>query len=86
MVALMGGVKNLKDLKGKSISILGYQDSTYYVLLAALASVNLSKEDVSIQALGPSGVVQEFIRAMSRCAHAFQTGSLPPKMPAQRWI
>jgi NitT/TauT family transport system substrate-binding protein len=75
MVALMGGrgpmvlatqagsgVKNLKDLKGKSISILGYQDSTYYVLLAALASVNLSKEDVSIQALGPSGVIQEFIK------------------------
>jgi NitT/TauT family transport system substrate-binding protein len=74
MVALMGGrgpmalamragsgIKNLKDLKGKSISILGYEDSTYYVLLAALASVNLGKKDVSIQALGPSGVVKEFI-------------------------
>jgi NitT/TauT family transport system substrate-binding protein len=74
MVALMGGrgpmalatrsgsgIKDFEDLKGKSISILGYEDSTYYVLLAALASVNLSKEDVSIQALEPSGVVKEFI-------------------------
>lgn len=75
MVALMGGqgpmvlaanarsgVQSLKDLKGKSISILGREDSTYYVLLAALASVNLKEEDVSIRALGPSGVIDDFIR------------------------
>lgn len=74
MVALMGGqgpvvlaanahsgIRTLKDLKGKSISILGREDSTYYILLAALASVNLKKEDVKIQALGPSGVIQDFI-------------------------
>jgi len=75
MVALMGGqapvvlvanarsgIQSLKDLKGKSISILGREDSTYYILLAALASVNLQEEDVRIQALGPSGVIQGFIK------------------------
>lgn len=75
MVALMGGqapvvlagnaqsgIRSLKDLKGKSISILGREDSTYYILLAALASVNLKEEDVKIQALGPSGVIQGFIK------------------------
>lgn len=74
MVGLMGGqgpmvlaanaqsgVHSLKDLKGKSISILGREDSTYYVLLAALASVNLKEEDVNIRALGPSGVIHDFI-------------------------
>ena len=74
MVALMGGrgptvltmrsdsgIRSLKDLKGKKISILGLQDSTYYVLLAALASANLNKNDVDIQALGAPGVIQQFI-------------------------
>jgi NitT/TauT family transport system substrate-binding protein len=51
----------LRDLKGKKISILSFQDSTYYVLLAALASVGLKKGDVDIQALGAPGVIQEFI-------------------------
>jgi NitT/TauT family transport system substrate-binding protein len=55
------GVRSLRDLKGKSISILGREDSTYYVLLAALASVNLKEEDVDIRALGPSGVIHDFI-------------------------
>lgn len=55
------GIRNLRDLKGRSISILGYEDSTYYVLLAALASVNLRKDDVNIQALGAPGVIQGFI-------------------------
>jgi NitT/TauT family transport system substrate-binding protein len=74
IVALMGGrspmvlaaraesgIRSVRDLKGKSISILGYQDSTYYVLLAALATANLGKEDVHIQARGASGVIQDFI-------------------------
>jgi NitT/TauT family transport system substrate-binding protein len=75
IVALLGGkgpmvlathagsvIRSLRDLKGKSISILGYQDSTYYVLLAALQTVNLTKDDVDIRALGPSGVIQDFIK------------------------
>ena len=55
------GVQTLKDLKGKSISILGREDSTYYILLAALASANLEEKDVDIRALGPSGVIDDFI-------------------------
>jgi len=74
MVALLGGqgpmilaanaqsgIQSLNDLKGKSISILSREDSTYYILLAALASVNLKEEDVNIHALGAPGVIHNFI-------------------------
>lgn len=55
------GVKSLADLKGKNVGVLAFQDTTYYNLLAALASAGLSKDDVSIQAVGPAGVVQLMI-------------------------
>jgi NitT/TauT family transport system substrate-binding protein len=58
----LSGIRNLKDLKGKSISILSREDSTYYILLAALASVNLKESDVDIRALGATGVARDFIR------------------------
>ena len=55
------GVTQLADLKGKSIGVLSFQDTTYYNLLAALASVGLSKDDVDIQAVGPAGIIQLMI-------------------------
>lgn len=55
------GVKSLADLKGKNVGVLAFQDTTYYNFLAALASVGLTKDDVSIQAVGPAGVVQLMI-------------------------
>jgi len=52
------GIKGPADLKGKSIGVLSFQDTTYYNLLGVLASVGLSKEDVDIQAVGPGGIIQ----------------------------
>jgi NitT/TauT family transport system substrate-binding protein len=55
------GVKSIADLKGKNVGVLSFQDTTYYNLLAVLASAGLKKEDLSIQAVGPAGIVQLMI-------------------------
>ncbi|MBM3488266.1 MAG: ABC transporter substrate-binding protein [Alphaproteobacteria bacterium] len=73
-VALLGGgslmqlivradspIQGPKDLKGRVISVTGYQDTTYYALLGVLASVGLGKADVDAQAGGPAGVVKLFV-------------------------
>src|SRR5690606_30515449 len=52
------GIESPKDLKGKTVTVLSYQDTTYYALLGVLASVGLTKNDVNIQAVGPRGVPQ----------------------------
>lgn len=52
------GIEELADLKGKTITALSYQDTTYYALLGSLASAGLSKNDVNAQAVGPAGVPQ----------------------------
>jgi NitT/TauT family transport system substrate-binding protein len=50
------GITKPADLKGKTITVMSYQDTTYYALLGLLASVGLSKDDVDIQSAGPTGV------------------------------
>ena len=50
------GITKPADMKGKTITVMSYQDTTYYALLGLLASVGLSKDDVDIQAAGPTGV------------------------------
>ena len=55
------GVKGIADLKGKNVGVLAFQDTTYYNLLAMLASGGLKKDDLSVQAVGPAGVVQLMI-------------------------
>jgi NitT/TauT family transport system substrate-binding protein len=55
------GVKTVADLKGKKIGVLAFQDTTYYNLLAMLASAGLKKDDAEIQAVGPAGIVQLMI-------------------------
>ncbi len=73
-VALLGGggltllvvpedsaIKSPADLKGKVITVSGYQQTTYYQLLGMLAKVGLSKSDVDIQAPGPAGVWKLFL-------------------------
>ena len=52
------GVTKPADLKGKTITVMSYQDTTYYALLGLLASAGLTKADVNIQAAGPTGVWQ----------------------------
>ncbi len=50
------GIKTLADLKGKTIGVLSYQDTTFYALLGMLASVGLTKNDANIQAVGPAAI------------------------------
>jgi len=52
------GIKSLADLKGKSIGVLAFQDTTYYNLLGVLASAGLSKDEADIQAVGSGGIIQ----------------------------
>lgn len=55
-----GGIKSLADLKGKTITVMSYTDTTYYALLGNMKHVDLGKSDAAIQAAGPSGVWQVF--------------------------
>ncbi|MBV7396382.1 ABC transporter substrate-binding protein [Mameliella sediminis] len=52
------GITGPADLKGKSVGVLSFQDTTYYNLLGVLASAGLTKNDVDIQAVGPGGIIQ----------------------------
>ncbi|RMH46867.1 MAG: ABC transporter substrate-binding protein [Alphaproteobacteria bacterium] len=52
------GITGPADLKGKSIGVLSFQDTTYYNLLGVLAAAGLDRSDVDIQAVGPGGIIQ----------------------------
>ncbi|MGE3245241.1 MAG: ABC transporter substrate-binding protein [Beijerinckiaceae bacterium] len=55
------GINSLKDLKGKTITTLAFQDTTYFALLGMLSTVGLTKNDVNAQAAGPVGVWKLFL-------------------------
>jgi NitT/TauT family transport system substrate-binding protein len=50
------GIRTIADLKGKKVAVLSFQDTTYFALLGALATVGLDKSDIDAEALGPAGV------------------------------
>jgi NitT/TauT family transport system substrate-binding protein len=52
------GIEKPADLKGKTITVMSYQDTTFYALLGLLASAGLTQDDVNIQSAGPVGVWQ----------------------------
>lgn len=53
-------INSVSDLKGKTMTVMSYSDTTYYALLASLRKAGLGKNDVDIQAAGPAGVWQLF--------------------------
>lgn len=55
------GLKTVKDLKGKTVTVLAYQDTTYFALLGMLASQGMTKNDVNAQAAGPVNVWKLFL-------------------------
>jgi NitT/TauT family transport system substrate-binding protein len=55
-----GPIKSVKDMKGRTLSVMSYTDTTYYALLGSLKLAGLGKDDVSAQAAGPTGVWQLF--------------------------
>jgi len=54
------GINGPKDLKGRTITTMAYQDTTFFALQGMLASAGLNKNDVDAQAAGPAGVWQLF--------------------------
>ena len=75
------GIEKPADLKGKTISVMSYQDTTYYALLGLLASVGLSQDDVNIQSAGPTGV-WEFVATGKSVAMAGVPDWIPPVQAA----
>lgn len=65
-----GPIKSTKDLKGKTITAMAYTDTSYYSLLGSLRKAGLSKDDVSIQAAGPTGTWQLFAAGKSEAMAA----------------
>ena len=53
-------IESPRELRGKTVTVLAYTDTTYYALLGMLSKVGLTKNDVNIQAAGPAGVWQQF--------------------------
>ncbi len=55
------GISGPADLEGKKISVMSYQDTTFYSLLGMLASAGLTRNDVEALAAGPANVWQLFL-------------------------
>lgn len=54
------GIKNVADLKGKTVTVLAYSDTTYYAFLGSLEMAGMNRRDLDIQAAGAAGIWQLF--------------------------
>ncbi|WP_137918636.1 ABC transporter substrate-binding protein [Hydrogenophaga sp. 2FB] len=85
------GIQSFKQLKGKTITVMSYADTTYYSLLGSLAKADLNKNDVNIQASGPAGTWQLFAagKAQAMAAgpdflnYAIDAGALATILPPE---
>ena len=75
------GIEGPADLKGKTITVMSYQDTTFYALLGLLASAGLTQDDVNIQAVGPTGV-WELVAAGKAAGIAGVPDWIPPLQAA----
>ena len=75
------GVEKPVDLKGKTISVMSFQDTTYYALLGLLASAGLTQDDLNIQSAGPAGV-WEFVATGRSVGMAGVPDWIPPVQAA----
>ncbi|TMJ26711.1 MAG: ABC transporter substrate-binding protein [Alphaproteobacteria bacterium] len=75
------GIEKPADLKGKTISVMSFQDTTYYALLGLLASAGLTQDDLNIQSAGPSGV-WEFVATGKSAGMAGVPDWIPPVQAA----
>jgi NitT/TauT family transport system substrate-binding protein len=75
------GIQQPADLKGKTISVMSFQDTTYYALLGLLASAGLTQDDLNIQSAGPSGV-WEFVATGKAAGMAGVPDWIPPVQAA----
>jgi NitT/TauT family transport system substrate-binding protein len=75
------GITKPADLKGKTLTVMSFQDTTYYALLGLLASAGLSQNDANIQAAGPTGV-WEFVATGKSVGMAGVPDWIPPVQAA----
>lgn len=54
-------IKRPADLKGRTVTVSAFQETTYYALLGMLAKDGLTKNDVNIQAAGPVNIWKLFL-------------------------
>ena len=81
-IAKLAGAQTRKiDLKGKTISTMSYQDTTFYALLGLMASAGLTQNDVNVQQVGPVGVWQ-FVAEGKAQGMAGVPDWIPPVMAA----
>jgi len=59
------GVKDITSLKGRTVNVMSYEDTSYITLLGVLAAAGLSKDNVDIQSAGPTGVWQNAVRGQA---------------------
>src|SRR5262249_7309181 len=71
------GIEKPADLKGKTITVMSFQDTTFYALLGLLASAGLTQNDVDVQSAGPTGV-WEFVATGKSAGMAGGAGWIPP--------
>ena len=75
------GITKPADLKGKTITTMSYQDTTFYALLGVMASAGLTQNDVNVQQVGPVGVWQ-FVAEGKSQGMAGVPDWIPPVMAA----
>jgi NitT/TauT family transport system substrate-binding protein len=75
------GITKPADLKGKTITTMSYQDTTFYALLGLMASAGLTQNDVNVQQVGPVGVWQFVAQGKSQ-GMAGVPDWIPPVMAA----
>src|SRR5262249_31875633 len=75
------GIGKPADLKGKTITVMSYQDTTFYALLGLLAGAVLTQDDVNIQWVGPTGV-GEFVATGKSVGMAGVPDWIPPVQAA----
>src|SRR5213083_1079011 len=75
------GIEKPADLRGKTITVMSYQDTTFYALLGLLASAGLTQNDVNIQSVGPTGV-WEFVATGKSVGMAGVPDWIPPVQAA----
>jgi len=54
-------IKAPADLKGKTVTTLAFQDTTFYALLGMLSTAGLTKDDINAQAAGATNVWKLFV-------------------------
>ena len=55
------GINGPADLKGKTVNVTAFQETTYYATLGMLGAVGLKDSDVNIQAVGSANIWKFFL-------------------------